>query len=337
MQPAIEAEPVAFLGRADPALRSSTVIAAAGIRRVFRGRCALHDVSLDVATREIHALLGPNGAGKTTLLRIIAGLTAPSEGYLEVLGSDVSATSRELRSLIGVVPASERSFYLRISALENLVFFARLHGLRRREAEVRARELLERVGLGGREAVRVGEYSQGMQKRLAIARALLPRPRVLLVDEATHDLDPSGAHAIRRLVDELRRDGAAVVWATQRVEEIQGFAERVTVLQEGRVRFQGDVADLVARGSAVRYVVEVATRDGSSVPLRAAADALGSRATISRFGSGRSDRFVLALSEPGRLGAALACLIDAGIDVLSCQQERSGVEHGFLVVTGEAS
>jgi ABC-2 type transport system ATP-binding protein len=318
-----------------PAVGSSAAVVVRGVRREFRGRIALDGVSLLVRPYELHALLGPNGAGKTTLLRIVAGLTAPTSGRVEILGLDAASDRHSLRRLVGVVPAGGRTFYQRISALENLVFFGRLHGLRRAEANARSVELLDRVGLGADGRTRVGEYSQGMERRLAIARALLARPRILLVDEATHDLDPAGAQSVRALVHELRDEGAAVIWATQRVDEIQGYADEVTLLQSGQVRFHGTVPELVAQGGAARYVVDLGAADRRMLDPAALNIALADTGQVESAGD--DGRFVLALADPDGLGAALARLLDAGIDVLSCQHEQQGVERAFLTLTASGS
>jgi len=204
------------------------------VRRRFRDVQALDGVSLEVWPGEIHALLGPNGAGKTTLLRILVGLLTPDEGEVGVLGQPLEVmTSRSFRRSIGFVPSGDRTFYLRLSGLENLLFFARMHGMGKRAARARAEEVLERVDLADAARRRVGLYSHGMQKRLSVARALLTSPRILFVDEATHDLDPEGADRIRSLVRGQAEAGVAVVWATQRVEEIRGFAHQVTLLFRG--------------------------------------------------------------------------------------------------------
>src|SRR5262245_1142479 len=232
-------------------------IDARDVSRRFGAQLAVAVVSFGVRPGEVHALLGPNGAGKTTLLRILSGLISPSGGGVSIMGRDASRASRQLRQLVGLVPSGDRTFYLRISGLENLVFFGRLYGLGKRDARARARELLELVGLAEAAEARVGHYSHGMQKRLSLARALVPRPAVLLVDEATHDLDPAGAETVRALVRELADDGAAVVWTTQRVEEVRPLADRVTLLQKGRVCFVGSVPDLMAQTMPRRFFVEV--------------------------------------------------------------------------------
>jgi ABC-2 type transport system ATP-binding protein len=208
--------------------------------RRFGAKAALSGVDLSVAPGQIHALLGPNGAGKTTLIRILCGLVEPHAGEVTVRGG------------IGLVPSGDRTFYLRISGLENLIFFARLQGVRLRDARARARDVLADVGLEDTGKLPVGRYSHGMQKRLSVARALLASPSVLLVDEATHDLDPEGARRIRALVGSFAERGTAVLWTTQRIEEIRDFASTVTFLRAGEVRFEGTVEQLIALAPSQR-------------------------------------------------------------------------------------
>ena len=304
-----------------------------GLVRRFGARTALAGVDLRVEAGAVHALLGPNGAGKTTLLRVLTGLVDPSEGAVRVLGTD--ERGRAARGRVGLVPAGDRSFYLRISGLENLVFFARLHGLRRRAAFARAREVLDEVGLAEAAERPVGGWSHGMQKRLSVARALLTSPPVLLVDEATHDLDPEGAERIRALIGGLASGGTAVLWATQRVDEIRGFASGVTFLDRGRVRFAGSVEGLMAQAASRRYVIRV--RNGRPGPLVAdqLATLLAERASVAPGAGSDGEHFRLEPADGIPLGSAIAALADGGIDVLACRQERSEIEEAFLALTGD--
>lgn len=305
------------------------------MRRSFGSVRALSDVSLTVRPGEIHALLGPNGAGKTTLLRILVGLLEPDGGEVWVGGRTWNElASRRTRRLFGLVPSGDRSFYLRISGLENLAFFARLHGVPRRQAEDRARALLRAVGLEEAASRSVGSYSHGMQKRLSVARALLTGPPVLLVDEATHDLDPQGARRVQELVTAEAGGGAAVLWATQRVDEIRGFADAVTLLARGEVRFSGTVGALMAASPGRTYVLRVRCgSDGAGTAVdqaSAAVAALG--ATLTWEGDG--DHVALSLHNGAVLGDAIASLTAAGVAVLACQEARSDVERAFLRLTG---
>ena len=342
MKPALEA--VAGRGRGargdGPQIRvvpTPPVIEARELTRRFGGLAALDAVSLTVASGEIHALLGPNGAGKTTLVRILAGLTTPTHGEVEVLGADASRAERSLRAQIGLVPSGDRTLYQRVSGLENLIFFARLHGTRRRAARARAEELLAYVGLSDAARRPVGTYSHGMQKRLSVARALLTSPPVLLVDEATHDLDPSSAADVRELVSGLATDGTAVVWATQRVDEIRGFADRVTLLGEGRVRFSGSVAALIATTNARSFVLRLRDADLGDAGGRLTR-LVSAHGAIAPLGDSSPDHYLLSLHDNSVLGDAVAALHAGGVSVVTCHRERSEIEEAFVTLSaGPAS
>ena len=312
------------------------VIDVSELRRDFDGVHALNGVSLQVAAGEIHALLGPNGAGKTTLLRVLTGMVAPTSGTASVAGID-PADRRRLQRAVGFVPASDRSFYLRISARENLIFFGRLYGFRRRTAAAEAERVLEHVGLTEAADRRLYTFSHGMLKRLGVARALLTAPRALLVDEATHDLDPEAARNVRSLIEELAASGTAVLWTTQRVEEIRAFADRVTVLAGGIVRFNGTVPALLARARPQTFLLTV--RNGGlrgSELAEAMQTVLGERASVTPA-AGEEDGFGfrLSLSSGFSLGAAVATLDAHGLDVLGCRDEKPEVEEAFVLLTSE--
>jgi ABC-2 type transport system ATP-binding protein len=299
------------------------------LTRSFGAKRALDGVSLTVPTGGVHALLGPNGAGKTTLLRVLTGLVAPTSGHALVGGTDVAGSPLAVRRLIGIVPSGDRTFYLRLSGIENLLFFGRLRGYGRREARERAARRLADVGLADAARQPVGTYSHGMQKRLSVARALLHDPPVLLVDEATHDLDPAAARGVRDLVQQAAEGGAAILWATQRVEEIRGLADRLTLLDGGCVRFEGTVGELIEQTPATSYVLGLA--NGALPPGALAArlnERLGSLGEVThRSGPGE---FVLTLAHGTVLGDALAAVIASDVALLSCRQELPEVEDAVV-------
>ena len=304
------------------------------LTRSFGSRVALDGVSLAVLPGEVHALLGPNGAGKTVMLRTLTGLLAPSSGRARVMGADAALGRRPVRAVTGFVPAGDRTFYMRISALENLMFFARMHGLRRRRARGRALDVLEQVGLADRAHSPIGSFSHGMEKRLSVARALLTDPSVVLVDEATHDLDPDAAAGVRSLIGGLAREGAAVLWTTQRIDEIRGFADRVTLLREGRVRFAGSVNDLMARAQARRFVIRLGAPAGKGYShlLQARLHGIAEIAPA----EGQGEHWLLSLREGCVLGEAVATLYAAGIPVLACHRERSEIEEAFVSLSARS-
>ena len=306
-------------GPSEPAIQVARVV------RTFGSATALGGVDLEVVPGEIHALLGPNGAGKTTLIRILAGLVEPDSGGVHTTGA------------VGLVPSGDRTFYLRISGLENLIFFARLHGLRLRSARRRAIEVLADVGLADAARLPVGHYSHGMQKRLSVARALVRAPSVLLVDEATHDLDPHGAVMVRELIADLAARGTAVIWTTQRIEEVRDFADSVTFLHGGVVRFRGSVSELIARAPAQRFVIKVRNGHPDQPPDSAALQqALGGIAHVST-GDAEPGSFLLVPGPDRTVGAAFAALVTAGYDVLTCRTERAEIEEAFLALAAEVS
>ena len=307
--------------------------------RAFGEHRALDAVNVRVARGEIHALLGPNGAGKTTLLRLLAGVMSPTSGSCRLLGEQAEGLEDGVaQRIVGLIPSGDRTFYMRISGTENLLFFARLHGMQRREALRRSAEVLELVGLTHAARRPVGQYSHGMLKRLAVARAILTEPPILLVDEATHDLDPEGAEAVRGLVRGLADAGTAVLWTTQRLEEIRGFADSVTLLARGQTKFSGTVAQLMARSLSRRYIVHV--RNGGKPPTELAytmGRALGPLGRIAQHHSADPDHYMLDLTADAVLGDALATLTAARCSVLACREARSEIEEAFLLLTSDTA
>jgi ABC-2 type transport system ATP-binding protein len=301
------------------------------VSKDFGSHRVLDRLSMTARPGEVQALLGPNGAGKTTLLRILCGLVDPGAGSVRIAGIDPTTDPTECRRRIGFVPSSDRSFYLRLSARENMLFFARLQGMRRRDAERRVTEVIDEVGLGDAARRRVGLFSHGMQKRLAVARALLTDPPVLLVDEATHDLDPVGAARVQELVRVAADRGAAVMWATQRLDEIRGFADGVTVLAQGVVRFAGSVPELMAIGTNRRYVLELT---GARVRgTRRVMASFDGRVALRRASSSDRAQWLLDLDDGAVLGHVVAALQAEGVDVRACREQESGMQLAFLQLT----
>jgi len=215
----------------------------------------LRDVELEVPRGEIFGLLGPNGAGKTTLFKILATLVIPDGGGASVLGHDVTEAPARVRSVLAPVLGDERSLYWRLSARENLRLFAALHRLASAEAERRVDELLEEVGLAGTGRKLVGAFSSGMKQRLLLARALLSRPSVLLLDEPTRSLDPVAGREFRRLIrtEIVGGRGITAMLATHSTEEAVDLCDRIGILDEGRLVTRGTAEELARRFGGDRY------------------------------------------------------------------------------------
>jgi ABC-2 type transport system ATP-binding protein len=196
---------------------------------------AIDGVSLGVAAGNVLALLGPNGSGKTTLLKLISTMFLPDAGRVFVEGHDTRLAGHAVRKKVGFVIATERSFFPRLSARENLDFFAALDDVPRHCRAFRIRLLLKQVGLGGQSDTLVMKFSSGMYQRLGVARALLKWPSILLLDEPTRSLDPASTDDFWNAMKKLRDTGCTVIVATHNFEEASALGDSLAVLQRGRL------------------------------------------------------------------------------------------------------
>jgi ABC-2 type transport system ATP-binding protein len=199
---------------------------------------ALRDVSFDVHTGEIFGLIGRNGAGKTTLTKIVATLVQPTTGSVSVRGNDSVLHDVPVRREIGLATAEERSFYWRLTSEQNLMFFARLNGLSERVAKQRIRELFAKLELEEVARRRFGEMSTGNKQRLAVARAMLSNPPVLLLDEPTRSLDPLAAARMRELIRSLAQQDppVTILLTSHNLSEVETLCKRVAIISRGRIR-----------------------------------------------------------------------------------------------------
>src|SRR5436190_2096102 len=218
---------------------------------VFRRRAleveAVRGVSFDVPEGELFGLLGPNGAGKTTTIKMLITLLLPTSGSARVLGFDVVKDARKVRERIGYVFGGDRGLYERLPALDNLRYFAELYGVPGREQRRRIDELLELVGLKGREKERVEGYSRGMKQRLHIARGLLHDPPVVFLDEPTIGLDPVGARELRGVIAGLAAAGKTILLTTHYMFEADALCDRIAVISNGRIVGEGTPGELKSR------------------------------------------------------------------------------------------
>jgi ABC-2 type transport system ATP-binding protein len=217
---------------------------------------AVRGVSFEIREGELFGLLGPNGAGKTTTIKMLITLLIPTSGRALVLGHDVVEDSRWVRERIGYVFGGDRGLYERLSALDNLRYFAELYGVDPKRQRARIDELLELVGLEGREKERVEGYSRGMRQRLHIARGLLHDPPVLFLDEPTIGVDPVGARELRATIGNLKAAGKTVLLTTHYMFEADVLCDRIAVIAKGLIVAEGTPRDLKAQVSD-GVVVEV--------------------------------------------------------------------------------
>lgn len=191
---------------------------------------AVNDISFHVQLGEVLGFLGPNGAGKTTTVKILTGQLKPKRGQATLLGMDITKDPSKVKAQIGV-SFETSNLYEQMTAEENLTLFARLFGIKGFDP----RELLEKVGLGGRGSERVEGYSKGMKQRLMVARALVNQPRILFLDEPTEGLDPVSADSIRNIILEERERGTAVFLTTHDMMEADKLSDRVAFINQGKI------------------------------------------------------------------------------------------------------
>ncbi len=226
------------------------------LRRKTKRIEAVRGIDFAVGEGELFGLLGPNGAGKTTTIKMLITLLIPTAGVARVLGLDVVKEAREVRKRIGYVFGGERGVYERLSGYDNLRYFAELYGVPPKEQKRRIEELLELVGLAGREHERAEGYSRGMKQRLHVARGLLHDPEVLFLDEPTIGLDPVGAREVRATIASLTAAGKTVLLTTHYMFEADALCDRIAVISQGSIVAEGTPTDL-KRGVAEGTVVEV--------------------------------------------------------------------------------
>lgn len=315
-------------------MRSEQAVVVDRLERIYSSRresekvTALADVTLTVERGEIHGLLGPNGAGKTTLVKILSTLLVPTFGSAAVLGLDVVSRARQIRQKTGVVFGGERGLYTRVSARQNLMFWAALYHLDGRDARRRSQLLLERVGLGEHSDMPVEEYSRGMKQRLHLARGLLHDPEVLFLDEPTTGMDPLAAHGFRDLVRELQAEGRTILLTTHDMAEAEALCGRVSLIDQGRLMLSEPTTE-VGRYLTVRECVDFSCDDTELLAgLRALPFVKDVQNTES--GSAGCRAFPATAADTG---AVLLWLIERG--VLSARRAEPTLEEVYLRLVGE--
>jgi len=266
-----------------------------GVRR----KRILHGISFTVREGEIFGFVGPNGAGKTTTLKVLMGLIRATSGVATILGHEVHETS--FRRHIGFLPENPY-FYTHLTGREILEFYAKLSGIERARRSDRVQELLEWVGLTDASGARLQTYSKGMLQRLGIAQALVHDPRVVFLDEPMSGLDPIGRVEIRELILRLRSEGKTVFMNTHILHDVEMVCDRVAIIVKGRIRYEGDVADVV-HGSEEEVDVVVANLSAEaaltiSEQFDARLRGVGDRIEL-RFAAKQTDEALLAALESG--------------------------------------
>lgn len=216
------------------------IIEIKNLTRTFRSNnnipfVALDGINLEVKKGEVFGLLGPNGAGKTTLIKILSTMLAPSLGEAKILGFDTFHEAKKIREFINFVFGGERSLYWRLSAKDNLEYFADLYKIPRKKQKEIIPQLLKKVGLDNAANKKVELFSKGMKQRLQIARALLNDPKIIFLDEPSIGLDPIGAFELRQLIKKLAKDGMTILLTTHYMAEAEELCNRIAIINHGKI------------------------------------------------------------------------------------------------------
>ncbi|WP_431230461.1 ABC transporter ATP-binding protein [Paenarthrobacter nicotinovorans] len=245
-------------------------VEAINLRRTFKSRRsgllsakrsepfeAVRGINFSIEAGEVFGLLGPNGAGKTTSIRMLSSLLLPTSGIAKVCGYDTTSQAREVRRRIGYIFGGDAGLYDRLSAKDNLRYFAQLASLDRSLEKRRIDELLELVGLNGRENDAVQTYSRGMRQRLHIARGLLAQPEVLFLDEPSIGVDPVAARDLRLLVQRLATEGTTILLTTHYMQEADELCNRIAVIAQGELQVLGTPTELKRHAEGLQiHVIE---------------------------------------------------------------------------------
>ena len=286
---------------------------------------AVKGIDLEVSPGESFGFLGPNGAGKSSTMRMIAGVSPVTEGVRRIFGLDPAVAGSAIRNRLGVVPQAD-NLDGELTPLDNLVIYGRYFDIPRSECVERARELLEFVQLTDRSGGRVDALSGGMKRRLTIARGLMNRPEMLLLDEPTTGLDPQARHILWDRLYRLKQQGVTLVLTTHYMDEAEQLCDRLVVMDAGRIVAEGSPRDLITNYST-REVLELRFSAGQNAQHEAQLTGLGERLEV------LADR-VLVYTEDGE--SALREVHTRGMRPESSLVRRSSLEDVFLRLTGRS-
>ncbi|WP_153396194.1 ATP-binding cassette domain-containing protein [Ornithinicoccus halotolerans] len=303
-----------------------------GLVKTFGDNRAVDGIDLSIGQGGVHAVLGPNGAGKTTAIRVLATLIRPDGGTARVLGHDVVAEPARVRSLVSMT-GQFASLDEDLTGQENLVLLGRLYGFSRQRAKERAHELLEAFDLSEAAGRQVKRYSGGMRRRIDIAGSIVVRPQLMFLDEPTTGLDPRSRNQVWAIVRALVAAGTTVVLTTQYLEEADQLADRITVIDHGRIIAEGTSGELKASVGSGAFHLRVADAGQRTTAADLLAARFGTEASLS------SDPYALSfrLEDPSDVPAALLDLTGRGIGVAEYSMGQPNLDEVFLALTGHST
>lgn len=299
---------------------SEMIIQTKGLTKTYRGRAAVNQLNLEIKQGDIYGFLGPNGAGKTTTIRMLLGLIKPTSGSISIFGRDLRKDKLAILKRIGSL-VEYPSYYGHLNAVDNLEALRRILDV----PKSRIDEVLEIVSLTSEARRPVKGYSLGMRQRLGIAASLLGNPELLILDEPTNGLDPSGIHEIRELIKNMPGQyGISVLVSSHLLSEIEQMAGTVGIIREGQMVFQDTIANLQQK--SVHHIKLVVSEPESALWI---ARDLGST------GSLQENTLVFPNMQDDKIAALVRRLVENGHDIYRVEQEKKSLEDIFMQVIGE--
>lgn len=298
------------------------MIWAEGLTKYFDEFLAVDQVNLNVRAGQVLVLLGPNGAGKTTTVRMLTSILTPSQGQAKVAGFDVVRQADRVRASVGVL-TEHHGLYGRMNAVEYLYFFGQLYGLAPATIRQRADEMLERFGLAQAKKQRLGEYSKGMRQKLALVRAMLHDPPVLLLDEPTSAMDPESARTVRNAIDLLRSKDRTILLCTHNLAEAEELADQIAIIRNGKIIFYDTPTNLKQQllGPAEYEVVFTQSQDGW-LPTFPQGVTLTNK-------SEKSLRFQVAFPDQSN-PILIKQMVDQGLNVITFHEVPRSLEQAYM-------
>jgi ABC-2 type transport system ATP-binding protein len=308
---------------------SDWAVEAHGLVKVFGENRAVDGVDLNVRAGTVYGVLGPNGAGKSTVISMLATLLRPDAGEARIFGHDVVKEAQVVRQLIGVT-AQFASVDEKLSATENLVIFSRLLGLSRAESRRKSTELLEEFGLTEAAKRPLAKFSGGMRRRLDLAASLIAQPPLIFLDEPTTGLDPRTRSQMWDTIRRLVSSGSTVLLTTQYLEEADQLADRVAVIDSGRVVAEGTADELKASVGESSLQLRLADAADAQDARRAIQDVLGVEAALSP----EAGRITAPMTNPDKVTDLLITFREAGIRLTEMSVQKPTLDEVFLTLTG---
>jgi ABC-2 type transport system ATP-binding protein len=294
------------------------------LTKYYNKLAAVNGVNLNIGQRELFSLLGPNGAGKTTTISMLCCLLKPTKGTAQVMGYDITKESFKVKELIGVSP-QETAISERLNCLENLTLVGRIHNLSTAQIRARSGELVELMGLTGREKDRVGTFSGGMKRRLSIAMALIHDPPVIFLDEPTLGLDPQARRAMWQHIAQLKK-GKTILLTTHYMEEADSLSDKIAIIDEGRIVTSGTPTQLK---SSLKSATSAMLVEGGNITPEVIETLRSKYAEVNEIDGGlRISHQKLDFKE------LTEHLYSLGVTISSATLEQPTLEDVFLQITG---